>query len=171
MNTDFTIEALTAELMDEATEIRMQSWIDTYVNDDAGVSLEWIEERNRRQRSEEYRQKRLARLTNPHWRGWVAMHGSKVVGVVTPYVDEAGRQHVGSLYVDKTWHGKGVGAALLQKVFNWADPAKPIELGVVTYNHRAIAFYKKHGFEAVPDSEMLFGDVVPEFRMVRPVQI
>lgn len=47
---------------------------------------------------------------------------------------------MGSLYVDKAWHGQGVGGALMQKVIEWADPEEPVELGVVIYNERAKAF-------------------------------
>jgi GNAT superfamily N-acetyltransferase len=87
--------------------------------------------------------------------------------MTTPYYDNHGIQHVGSLYVDKNWHGKGVGAALMQKVIEWFDPTKPIELGVAVYNERAKAFYRKWGFEEIPGSESLFADKIPEIRMVR----
>lgn len=85
----------------------------------------------------------------------------------TPYRDENGTQQVGSMYVDKNWHGKGVGGALMQRIIEWADPAKPIELGVVAYNERAKAFYRKWGFEEIPGSETLFDSKIPEVKMVR----
>lgn len=44
---------------------------------------------------------------------------------------------------------------------------KDVHLGVVSYNQRAIAFYKKWGFEVVPDSEKLYDDLLPEIEMVR----
>jgi GNAT superfamily N-acetyltransferase len=90
-----------------------------------------------------------------------------IIGVTTPYIDENGIQHVGSLYTDKRWHGKGVGAKLMEKVIAWSDPTKPIELGVATYNERAKAFYRKWEFEEIPGSDMLFDDKIPEIKMIR----
>jgi GNAT superfamily N-acetyltransferase len=118
--------------------------------------------------SDEKRARRLERLGNPKSAGWVALDQyGKVIGMATPHVDDEGRQHVGSLYTDKNWHGKGIGGALMQKIIDWSDPEKPIELGVVTYNERAKAFYRKWGFKEVPGSETLFDDMIPEVMMIR----
>jgi GNAT superfamily N-acetyltransferase len=164
----FTIYEMTAEDIEPATRMRLQSWLDTYVNDEAGVTRDWIEARNKIQLSPERAEVRKARLDNPDCMGWVAKDKSgMIIGAATPYRDEAGIQHVGSLYTDKTWHGKGVGGALMQKIIDWFDPTKPIELGVVTYNGRAKAFYEKWGFREVPDSETLFDNKIPEVRMIR----
>lgn len=164
----FAITELTADTIDAGNRMRLQSWLDTYVNDELGVTREWIEARNARQMSDEKRAQRLARLNNPMSAGWVALDKrGKVIGMATPHVDEEGRQHVGSLYVDKDWHGKGVGAALMQKIIGWCDPTKPIELGVVSYNERAKAFYRKWGFEEIPGSKTLFDDKIPEIMMIR----
>jgi len=165
----YVIEPLTIKTSDEATRMRLQSWLDTYVNDDVGVTREWIEARNRTQLSPEKQAEREARmLDNPSSAGWVARDGSgDVIGVASPYRDEAGGQHLGSLYVDMQWHGTGVASALMQKIIDWADTSRPIELGVVAYNERAKAFYRKWGFEEVPDSETLFDDKIPEIKMVR----
>ena len=95
----------------------------------------------------------------------------KVIGSTTPYVDSEGRQHVGSLYVAKEWHGKGVGGALMQKVIDWSDDKKPIELGVASYNERAKAFYRKWGFVEVSDSETLFANKIPEIKMERKASV
>lgn len=164
----FNIEEVTTANIDEATIMRLESWLDTYVNDDLGVTRVWIEGHNKLQMSEAKRQVRLERFNDPNCAGWVAkdMHG-RVIGITTPYIDDDGAQHVGSLYVDKEWHGKGVGGRLMQMAVDWFDPAKPIELGVVTYNERAKAFYWKWGFEEVPGSETLFANKIPEVIMIR----
>ena len=164
----FTITELTADTIDAGNRMRLESWLDTFVNDDLGVTREWIETRNAEQMSDEIRARRLERLNDPNFTGWVALDESgRVIGMATPYIDEDGRQDVGSLYVDKTWHGKGVGGALMQKVIDWCDASKPIELGVVTYNERAKAFYRKWGFEEVPGSEKMFDNKIPEVKMIR----
>jgi len=159
---------LTDKNIDEANEVRLASWLETYVNEDLGITREWIQERNQLQLSDDVKKKRLERLSDPNFTGWVAADESgKVVGVATPYIDESGRQHVGSLYVDKAWHRKGVGGALMNKIIDWCDATKPIELGVATYNERAKAFYRKWGFEEIPNSEKLFANKIPEIMMLR----
>lgn len=164
----FTIETMTDDTVEQAAKMRLQSWLETYVNDEVGVSYEWIEARNAKQLSPESVAIRKKRLSNPNGARWVAKDlDGNVIGAATPYRDDKGVQHVGSLYVDSAWHGKGVGSALMQKIIEWSNPAKPIELGVVTYNDRAKAFYRKWGFEEVPNSDMLFDDKIPEVRMIR----
>lgn len=164
----FTITEISADTVDAANEMRLQSWLDTYVNDELGVTREWIQERNKSQMSDKVKARRLERLKDPNSTGWVALDVTdQVIGLTTPYVDEEGNQHVGSLYVDKSWHGKGVAGKLMQKVIEWSDPAKQIELGVVAYNERAKAFYRKWGFEEILGSETLFDNKIPEVKMVR----
>lgn len=52
------------------------------------------------------------------------------------------------LYADGRWHGKGVGAALLERCFEEArnEGFRSMWLGVWERNDRAIAFYRKSGF-------------------------
>ncbi|MFZ1302024.1 MAG: GNAT family N-acetyltransferase [Candidatus Microsaccharimonas sp.] len=169
----FEISEMTVDDIDPATQMRYQSWKDTYQNDALGITLEWINKRFETQLSDEYRGKRIERFTlgkqNSTFNAWVAKDtNGEVIGSTTPYIDEEGIQHVGSLYVDKKWHGTGVGSQLMQKVINWLDPAKPIELGVITYNERARAFYRKWEFEDVPGSETLYDNIMPEIKMIRP---
>lgn len=168
----FTIKEMQAEDVAPATEMRLQSWLDTYVNEELGVTREWIKERNEVQRSPERTLQRMQRFVNGkqtgECNGWVTLDSNgKVIGETTAWVDDAGVQHVGSLYVDKTWHGKGVGGGLMEKVIDWFDDSKPIELWVVAYNERAKAFYRKWGFEEVAGSEQLFDGKIPEVKMIR----
>ena len=168
LNTSFTIEPISESTLIAANEMRLQSWLDTYIDASADVTREWIEQRNEDQRSPEALQRRRDRLSSDRSAGWVALDdASRVIGITWPFIDDDGHQHVGSLYVDKSWHGKGVGGALMQRVIDWFDPAKSIELGVVVYNERAKAFYRKWKFEEVPNSETLFDNKIPEVKMIR----
>ena len=116
---------------------------------------------------ERFRRGKINGTTN----GWVARdEDGKIIGSTTPWIDEEGVQHVGSLYVSKDFHGSGAGSALMQKVVDWFDSSKPIVLGVVAYNERAKAFYRKWDFEEVPDSEELFAGMIPEVHMIRRSQ-
>lgn len=168
----FTIAEMTIDMMDEVTDMRLESWLDTYVNEEVGVTREWLEARNQEQKAPKLQRLRRERFTSGKAHGtynaWVALDGEgRVIGAATPFIDEDGRQHVGSLYVDKKWHGTGAAAQLMQKILEWFDSAKSVELGVVTYNERAKAFYRKWGFAEVPGSETLFVDKIPEIMMVK----
>ncbi|RMI36364.1 GNAT family N-acetyltransferase, partial [Streptomyces triticirhizae] len=50
--------------------------------------------------------------------------------------------------------GRGVGDALLTEVARWARAtgARELRLAVVAGNERALALYRRHGFEAVAET-------------------
>ncbi len=54
-------------------------------------------------------------------------------------------------YIDRQFHGKGVARTLMEACFDCARRSghKTVFLGVWERNHRAIAFYRKYGFEVV----------------------
>ena len=55
------------------------------------------------------------------------------------------------LYVDSRWHGKGVGASLMDRAIQIAhdEGYETLWLGVWEKNFRAQAFYAKYGFKTV----------------------
>lgn len=168
----FTITEMQPDDIGESTDMRYRSWSDTYVNEEYGVTQSWVNERSERQTSDtaaaERRERFLRNKANNSMNAWVARDSEgHIIGSTTPYIDKDGVQHLGSLYVDKLWHGTGVASQLMQRVVDWLDPSKPIVLGVVAYNDRAKAFYRKWGFEEVPDSEWLLEGKIPEVRMIR----
>ncbi len=63
-------------------------------------------------------------------------------------------------YVDRQFHGAGVAHTLMQSCFDRARQSgyKTIYLGVWEHNHRAIAFYRKWGFEIVGSHPFQMGD-------------
>jgi ribosomal protein S18 acetylase RimI-like enzyme len=73
---------------------------------------------------------------------WVALKDNDVIG----YLAMKG-SHIDRLYVDPTQQGTGCGTRLL----NFAKAVSPDGLQLHTHqrNHRARAFYEKHGFSAV----------------------
>lgn len=169
----FEVREMIIDEVDEATAMRLNLWFDTYENDAYGVTHDWIAEKNAAHMTEDRSVSRKARFlagkANGTFNAWVACDASgKIIGSTTPFVDEEGHQHLGSLYVDKDWQGKGVASQLIQRVFEWFDPTKPIELMVVTYNERAKAFYRKQGFIEQPGTEILFEETLPEIKMIRP---
>jgi ribosomal protein S18 acetylase RimI-like enzyme len=51
------------------------------------------------------------------------------------------------LIVAPEWQGKGVAQRLMEHALAWLGDGVPVQLGVIHFNERAIAFYKKLGFE------------------------
>lgn len=164
----FTLTKMDINTVDEATKMRFQSWLDTYVNEELGITKEWLEEEIEKMNTPERQEQRRQEVLGSDNNAWVALDGDgNVIGVTTPRIDN-GTQRVGSLYVAKEWLGKGVGPALMKKVIEWADPSKDLVLGVASYNERAMAFYRKFGFVEVPDSiELVDDDRIPTVRMIR----
>ncbi len=171
----FTVSEMTLDDIELATVMRLQSWLDTYTNEAEGVSAEWIEQRNHEQMAPEKVASRRERFVegrqNGTFNAWVAKDAKGlIIGSTTPYRDEDGMWHLGSLYVDKNYHGTGVGNELMRTAMSWIGNEQDVHLGVVKYNERAKAFYRKWGFVEVPNSETLFADKIPEVKMVRKVK-
>jgi ribosomal protein S18 acetylase RimI-like enzyme len=63
------------------------------------------------------------------------------------------------LYVTKRWHGLGIAHELMREVLASVRLAASdrIWLGVWERNDRALAFYRKFGFEVAGDHAFLFG--------------
>ena len=63
------------------------------------------------------------------------------------------------IYVASPWHGRGIARQLMDEVMAVAaqDGSDRIWLGVWEENRRAMAFYRKYGFEVVGAHEFRFG--------------
>jgi L-phenylalanine/L-methionine N-acetyltransferase len=96
--------------------------------------------------------KRLADQGDAH-HALVAIVGSELVGNIGVHrLTRARRAHVAEIGmgVRDSWQGKGVGSALMRAALDLADNwlgLKRIELTVYIDNKRAIALYRKFGFE------------------------
>jgi ribosomal protein S18 acetylase RimI-like enzyme len=76
------------------------------------------------------------------------------------------------LYVDSRWHGKGVGAALMERTIQIAreEGFQTLWLGVWERNFRAQAFYNKYEFAAVGRHTFRLGtDDQIDFIMARTI--
>ena len=80
-------------------------------------------------------------------------------------------------YVDRQFHGMGVAQTLMQACFDRARHSGhgTVYLGVWENNHRAIAFYRKCGFDVVGSHPFQLGDetqndLLMERRLQEPAQ-
>jgi len=104
--------------------------------------------------SRELWRKRLAEPAEGHY-VFVACAGEEIVGNagLHPVAQSPRRAHALMLgiAVPSPWQGKGVGRALVGTMVDFADrwlPVTRLELTVFTDNERAIALYRRFGFEA-----------------------
>jgi ribosomal protein S18 acetylase RimI-like enzyme len=118
-------------------------------------------------------------LTDRHYRTILAFARGELTGYAQlraiappPCVTGPAPLELKRLYVDRRWHGGGLAAALLDRAIAIAMQrgAQTLYLSVWQHNHRAIAFYVKHGFVQVGVSEFTLGrDVQFDPVMVRPL--
>ncbi|MBK9126032.1 MAG: GNAT family N-acetyltransferase [Chloroflexi bacterium] len=68
-----------------------------------------------------------------------------------PFVYSTPNFHIDQMSVEMEYEGQGVGRLLLEAALAVARErgAETISLGVAAFNERAIAFYERHGFEAL----------------------
>ncbi|WP_066805263.1 GNAT family N-acetyltransferase [Sphingomonas asaccharolytica] len=118
--------------------------------------------------------KLLADLSSGAARFHLALADGRVVGyakINPPWLPDAepGALQLSQIYVSSDQHGAGVGKALL----NWAiataraQGATALLLTVWEENHRAAAFYRKHGFEHVGDYAFAVGTQIDTDHIMR----
>lgn len=77
-----------------------------------------------------------------------------------PVAQEEGDVELKRIYVFSRFHGAGLGRLLMLAALHDARVrgAPRLLLGTYSENHRAIAFYRKHGFEQIGTRKFLVGD-------------
>jgi ribosomal protein S18 acetylase RimI-like enzyme len=128
-----------------------------------------------------FSEKRQSReLADPSTRVWLmddetgAQIGYAMVRLGHPEVEIEAKNPVEIVrfYVDPAWHGRGLASALMSACIDQAREwgCDRLWLGVWDQNPRAIAFYKKSGFQIVGSQAFVLGkDRQRDFVMVRDV--
>jgi len=118
--------------------------------------------------------KLLADLSSGAARFHLALANGRVVGyakVNPPWLPDAepGALQLSQIYVSSDQHGAGIGKALLDWAIATAraQGATALLLTVWEENHRAAAFYRKHGFEHVGDYAFAVGTQVDTDHIMR----
>lgn len=149
-----------------------QSWLDTYPNEETGVSYEWVKQKTDSWLTPEGLQDSREYLSNifdnPEHFYRIALDDDKVIGFV--HADNKdGHKHLAALYIDKDYHGTGLAQKMMKLADEWIGDEE-VSLEVVTYNERAIRFYQKHGYQLVDSENELFAEKIPNVTMVRKGQ-
>lgn len=97
----------------------------------------------------------LAKRLNAGAKAWLAEINGTPIGyamlITEPELDAAqpGDVELKKIYVLSRFQGTGTAQALFAQVLEAAQGHKRLLLGVKDDNHRAIAFYKRQGFETI----------------------
>jgi ribosomal protein S18 acetylase RimI-like enzyme len=154
-------------------EVFYKTWLATYPNADAGITVEDIEDKFKDAFSEETLNKRREKIANPPEGQFllIAKDDDKVVGLCS-VIKEVERNKLSTLYVLPEYQGKGIGRALWERARGFLDTNKDTYLEVATYNANAIAFYTKLGFEDTGkrldfQGTLKSGNAIPEMEMLK----
>ncbi len=166
-------EVRVATIADAADIARIQhdSWIATYVNDNAGIRREDIADHlgDLTSRSDRWKDRILRKPGTIEI--LVLREEDRVIGFCqVERIRDIG--HVNALYLDPEFAHRGLGSQLLQKGINWLGVDRPLELEVASYNDSAIRFYQRHGFREQGPAKSLQlrnGKLLPLTLMVRDV--
>lgn len=108
----------------------------------------------------------LAELRDRDRAVWIAESRGEPVGYAmvrrgseSPAVDARRSAELQRIYADRSWHGRGVGKALLDTCVDQSRAwhCDVLWLGVWERNPRGIAFYEKSGFRRVGEQRFLVG--------------
>ena len=133
---------------EDIQKLYYETYIDTYVNNEYGVTLGKLQSRYKDMLSE----KSIAWLRSfiksgipQNHRYLVAKVDDKVVGV--SYLEkESDHNRLQGLYIKPEYQGRGIGKMLWEEAKKFFDFKNVTILEVVEYTPKAINFYKKLGF-------------------------
>ena len=88
---------------------------------------------------------------------WVALHKGRITGFISVWAQESFIHH---LYVDKKYHNKGIGSALLNEAAK--NFPSPLRLKCLSQNEKAVKFYEKKGWihSGITKRNDIYGDYI-----------
>lgn len=149
--------------------VHLQSWLETYVNPNVGVTEDWIKTHRgfvATAAGTEYRANLIAAQEAEPQRELyrTARRDGRLVGFLHAQRGDDGVALHG-LYLLNEAKGTGLADALMRELDAWAA-GDPVTLDVASYNQRAVRFYTRHGFTPTGDTGV-FAGIVPVMTMAR----
>nr|WP_314863819.1 GNAT family N-acetyltransferase [uncultured Undibacterium sp.] len=159
----FTVRRAHSDDASALAQLARQTFIDTYAeqNDAAQIRAHCEKNFGISQQSKE--------IADPDYVVILAYHDEELVGfaqvVNNPPPESIAAEKAVALYryyVKKEWHGKGIAQPLLAEAETAAKTfsANQLWLGMWEHNARALAYYKKVGFQHVGWMDYEFGGVI-----------
>ena len=165
------IEIATLEDAEGILNVQRNTWLCVYPNTEHGISKQDIQEKIDGFELKWW--KKIASSNNKTGkRVWVAKLNNETVGFGGA-MKEGEMNRLTSIYVLPNCQRKGVGKALIEEILKFLGEEKPIVIEVVSYNDKAINFYKKFGFVKNRDitptrhAKLPSGKMMPEIEMIR----
>jgi len=156
-------------------EAHLQSWIETYQNQNLGIDEAWIRKEFSflvEDRGIDFRAKQIEianRSESEILYRVVKDSDDKVQGFLHVSRRDDG-VHLDAIYLTKKAQGKGVARELMNQAIEFAG-GHSISLQVVAYNDHAISFYEKYGFDKGEIDKGLFHGRMPVLNMHRDGEI
>ena len=153
--------------------VQKETWLDTYPNEEYGITKEDILSRDWDSPNRIVRWQKMIAEHGDMGRMWIAKEGERVIGFCSATKDND-QNRIRAIYVLPEYQKEGVGRKLIDKAFDWLGDNKDSFVAVAKYNANAIHFYKRMGFEGeaeVPPSpagQLPTGKTIPEVEMIRP---
>lgn len=129
------------------TDVLYKAWLDTYPNEEHGISVEDVEEKFKNSFTEEALKKREEAIRNVkdnETRLTVKDH-EKIIGIIQVVI-KSDKNVLGAIYILPEYQRMGLGSLLWEEARKHLDPEKKTSVVVASYNTKAINFYKKVGF-------------------------
>ncbi len=179
-----TVQEMTLNDIDAISKIRQSAWVETYISEENDISAELINDYFAYRRKKQNKQEQINKIKdsisdpNKYFKVTKDEHG-QVVGFIFGEKTATNRAILGSLYLEPRLIGKGNGRLLMDGFLKWLGKGVECELFVVSYNNRAINFYKKYGFviesheptkEAHLDATHPLVSKMPVIKMVRKAE-
>lgn len=148
---EINISPATASDASGIYNVRRETWLATYPNEEYDVTVEAIERKfppEDIEKTQKIADRIIAKKPTEH--EWVAKHLDEVVGWVAAK-QEGNEADILALYVLPDYQRHQVGRKLIKIAIEWAGEDKKIRLEVASYNTKAIRFYEKLGFKFARD--------------------
>lgn len=155
-------------------EVFYKTWLETYPNKKAGITVEDVEAKYKDRFSEAALEKRKNDILNQSDNKLLllAKENDTIIGVCKLKKEETFNE-LEAIYVLPEYQGQGIGKMLWERASEFFDNNKDIIVQVATYNNQAINFYKKLGFVdtgkkfAKENHRMpVSGKIIPETEMI-----
>lgn len=176
-NNPYRIEPASMDDVVGVGEAHLQSWLETYPNQEYGVTEDWIKsefgfltkegfKEDGEPNGIEFRKRTIEELDDRSLYEVVKDENGKVQGFLHAHRTPT-RASLNAIYLTDELKGKGVAREFMDHLLQFAD-GLPVDLEVISYNERAIRFYEKYGFVRGEVGSKLFHGKMPVLAMRRP---
>ncbi len=175
----FEIESATIDDAVGIGEAHLKSWLQTYPNDEYGVTEDWIRTEfnflvkdgqtdSGRDNGNEFRRK-LIEKNDPNTQYRVVKDEEGVIQGFMHVTKQNSEATIDAIYLTDNLKGTGVAHELMDEALDFVG-SLPMHLQVVAYNERAIKFYEQYGFIRGDTDKELFHGKMPILNMHKPVE-